>query len=255
MEVLHERCCGLDVHKKTVVACLIRADAGRAPAREIRSFTTMTADLLALADWLEEAGCTHVAMESTGSYWKPVYNLLEGRFSLLVVNAHHLKAVPGRKTDVKDAEWIADLLRHGLIKASFIPDRPQRELRELVRYRKSLIHERTAEINRIQKVLEGANIKLAAVAANVVGVSGRAMLEAMLAGAEDPSLLADLARGRMRQKRQPLEQAMTGRMSAHQRFMLSLQLGHLDELDTRIATASDEIGKRLHPLRRRLPGS
>ncbi len=158
MEVVHERCCGLDIHKKLVVACLIVPGPGGKPTKEVRSFGTMTDELLALGDWLAAAGCTHVAMESTGVYWKPIYNLLEGAFELLLVNAQHIKAVPGRKTDVKDCEWIADLLRHGLLKPSFVPDRPQRELRELTRYRTALIRERSSEVNRLQKTLEGANI-------------------------------------------------------------------------------------------------
>src|SRR5215475_465170 len=159
MDVVHARCCGIDVHKRTVVACLLISTSGEAPSKEVRTFSTMTDDLLRLLDWLTSAGCTHVAMESTGVYWKPVYNLLEGSLEALVVNARHIKAVPGRKTDVKDCEWIAELLRHGLLHPSFIPDRPQRELRELTRYRTSLIQERAAEVNRLQKVLEGANIK------------------------------------------------------------------------------------------------
>src|ERR687884_1043330 len=172
MKVLYERCCGLDVHKKSVVACLL-TPAGK----QIRTFGTMTEDILRMADWLQQAGCTHVAMESTGVYWKPIYNLLEGyeQFELLVVNAQHIKAVPGRKTDVRDSEWIADLLRHGLLQASFIPERPQRELRELTRYRASLVHERAAEANLVQKVLEGANIKPAAVATDFMGGSRRDM--------------------------------------------------------------------------------
>ena len=168
MESIIERCCGLDVHKKSVVACAITPEG-----QEVRTFSTMTGDLLALSDWLNERQVSQVAMESTGVYWKPVYNLLEDEFSVWVVNAHHMKAVPGRKTDVKDAEWIADLLRHGLLRAGFIPDWPQRELRELTRYRRSLVQERTRESNRIQKVLEGANVKLASVATDVLGVSGR----------------------------------------------------------------------------------
>jgi transposase len=242
MEVVHERCCGLDVHKKIVVACLL---TGR--QKEVRSFSTMTRDLLHLADWLAAAGCTQVAMESTGSYWKPVYNILEASCTVLVVNAQHMKAVPGRKTDVKDAEWIADLLRHGLLRPSFIPDRANRDLRELTRYRTSVIRERTAEVNRIQKVLEGANIKLAAVATNVVGVSGQAMLTAMIAGVDDPSVLADLARGRLREKRELLEAALEGRITQHQRFLLGVQLQHLSDLDTTIAQVSEEIDVRLRP--------
>ena len=203
MEVVHPRCAGLDVHKRTVVACRLTPGPGAEPAREVRTFGTTTRELLALVDWLAGAEVSHVAMESTGSFWKPVYNILEAGFELLVVNAAHLKAVPGRKTDVRDAEWIADLLRHGLLRASFIPTRPERELRELTRYRTSLIRERASEVNRIQKVLEGANIKLASVASNVAGVSGQAILRALVAGQADPAALAGLAVGRMRSKRPP----------------------------------------------------
>lgn len=247
MEVLHERCCGLDVHKRAVVACLLTPGPRGQPNKETRTFSTMTADLLAMADWLAAAECTHVAMESTGSYWKPVYNLLEDRFQLLLVNAQHLKAVPGRKTDVKDAEWIAQLLRHGLVQGSFVPPRRDRELRELIRYRTSLTRERAAEINRLQKTLEGANIKLAAVATNVVGLSGRAMLEAMIAGEDEPTVLASLARGRMREKQPALEAALEGRMTSHQRFLLREQLRHIDDLDATITRVSAEIEERLRP--------
>src|SRR5690348_2926613 len=176
MDVVHARCCGVDVHKKTVVACLIVPGPTGAVRKEVRTFGTMTADLLALVDWLLAAGCTCVAMESTGVFWKPLYNLLEGVLEVLVVNAQHIKQVSGRKTDVRDCEWIADLLRHGLLRASFIPDRPQRELRELTRYRMVLVRERADEINRVQKVLEGANIKLGSVATDILGKSGRQML-------------------------------------------------------------------------------
>src|SRR5213594_2457541 len=217
MQVVYERCCGLDVHKRKIVACLLTLDGGKLQ-KDIRTFSTTTNALLALLDWLTGAGCTHVAMESTGVYWKPVYNILEGHLQLLLVNAQHLKAVPGRKTDVKDAEWIAQLLRHGLVRGSFVPARHDRELRELIRYRVSLTRERSAEINRVQKTLEGANIKLAAVAADVVGVSGRAMLEAMIRGEDEPMVLAALARGRMRKKQSALEAALEGRMRSHQRF-------------------------------------
>ncbi len=173
MDVIYPRCCGLDVHKRTVVACLLTLDASGERHKEVRTFGTMTDDLLALADWLAQAGCTHVAMEATGAYWKPIYNILEGQFELLVVNAYHVKTVPGRKTDVRDAEWIADLLQHGLLRGSFIPPRPQRELRELTRYRTALVRERASEVNRLQKTLEGANLKLASVATDVVGDSLR----------------------------------------------------------------------------------
>lgn len=247
MEVVHERCCGLDVHKKVVVACLLTPGEGGRPERKLKSFGTTTRQLLALAEWLMAAGCTHVAMESTGSYWKPIYNLLEDQFELLLVNAQHVKAVPGRKSDVRDAEWIAQLLRHGLVRGSFVPARAARELRELVRYRTSLIRERSSEINRIQKILEGANIKLASVASNVVGISGRLMLEAMVGGVDDPGQIADLARGRLRHKIPALEEALAGRMTDTQRFMLAEQLRHLDDLDGSISRVSAQIAERLRP--------
>jgi len=242
METVYPRCCGLDVHKKMVTACVLTPDG-----QETRTFATMTADLLKLGDWLQERRVTHVAMESTGVYWKPVYNLLEGEFSVLIVNAQHIKAVPGRKTDVKDAEWIADLLRHGLVRGSFIPDRAQRELREVTRYRRSLIQQRAQEITRIQKVLEGANIKLASVATDVVGVSGRAMLEAMISGEEDPKVLAEMAKGRLRNKQASLEQALDGLLQPHHRMVLSVQLSHLDFLDKLIARLSEDIAGRMGP--------
>jgi transposase len=243
MQVVVERAAGLDVHKATVVAT-VQTPQGR----ETRTFGTMTADLEQLGTWLHEHGVTAVAMESTGSYWKPVYNILEqDEVTLLVVTAQHIKQVPGRKTDVKDSEWLCDLLRHGLLRGSFIPDREQRERRELVRYRKTLIRERASEVNRIQKVLEGANIKLAAVATDVLGVSGRQMLEAMLRGEEDSQALAALARGTLTKKQPQLEQALAGRIGAHQRFLLQEQLGHIDDLDARIARVSAELETQLRP--------
>ena len=190
MEVLVERCCGLDVHQKTVVACVLIASGVERPHKEIRTYRTMTDDLLALADWLDSLDVRQVAMEATGVYWQPIWNLLEDRFSLVLANAAHIKAVPGRKTDVKDAEWIADLLRHGLIRSSFVPDRPQRELRELTRYRTNLVRERSAEINRLHKTLEGANIKLGSVATDVLGSSARAMLQALVDGESDLQRIA-----------------------------------------------------------------
>src|SRR5688500_15899734 len=193
MDVLYERCCGLDIHKRTVVACLVVPGPDGKPTKEVRSFGTMTDELLALGDWLAANGVTHVAMESTGVYWKPIWNLLEERFTLLLVNAAHVKAVPGRQTDVRDCEWLADLLRHGLLRASFVPDRPQRELRELTRYRTALVRERASEVNRLQKTLEGANVKLAGVATDVLGLSARRMLAALVAGEEDAAVLADMA--------------------------------------------------------------
>lgn len=247
MDVLYSRCCGLDVHKKRVVACRITPGAEGSSEKEVRTFGTVTKDLLELADWLASHGVTHVAMESTGSYWKPVWNLLEGSFTLLLVNAHHIKTVPGRKTDVKDCEWIADLLRHGLLKGSFVPDRPQRELRELTRYRASLIRERSAEVNRLQKSLEGANIKLASVASNVVGVSGRAILEALVADTLTPEALADLTHGRLREKLPQLQQALVGQFGPHQRFLVAQQLAHIDFLDEAIAQVSQEITERMRP--------
>ena len=245
MEVLYERCCGLDIHKRTVVACLLTLGPGGQPTKAIRTFGTMTEELLALADWLQAAGCTHVAMEATGVYWQPIWNLLEDRFTLLLADARHSKAVPGRKTDVRDCEWLADLLRHGLLQGSVVPPRPQRELRELTRYRSSLVEERSAEVNRLQKTLEGANIKLAAVATDTLGKSGRAMLEALVSGTLPPAAMAELARGRMREKIPQLEQALTGRFGAHQRFLVARQLAHLDALDALIAEVGEEIARRL----------
>jgi transposase len=207
----------------------------------------MTGDLLALADWLTAEGVTHVAMEATGSSWKPVWNLLEGSFDLLLANAQHSKAVPGRKTDVKDAEWIADLLRHGLLRPSFVPDRAQRELRELTRYRTSLVQERAAEASRLQKTLEGANLKLGDVASNVLGRSARAMLERIVAGETDAAALAQLAQGRLREKIPALERALAGRVAAHQPFLLAQQLAHLDDLDEVIERVSTEVAERLRP--------
>ena len=245
MDVIYPQCCGLDVHKKTVTACLITSIEGLEPVKEIRTFRTMTADLLALADWLQEAGCTHGAMESTGVYWRPVSNLLEGQCALLVVNAQHIKAVPGRKTDVKDAAWIAELLRHGLLRGSFIPSNPQRQLRELTRYRSTLVQDRARTLNRWQAVLEDANRKLASVVTDIYGVSARAMLEAILAGERDGEALADLARGRLRAKRDQLKEALEGRVTAHQSFLLTEHLSTLEYLDEAIARVSGEIDQRL----------
>jgi len=244
MLVVHDRCCGLDVHKKSITACLLTPEG-----KETLTFSTMTDDLFRMAQWLQERGCTHVAMESTGVYWKPPYNVLElHEFEqVLVVNAQHMKAIPGRKTDVKDAEWIADLLKHGLLKGSYIPSREQREQRELVRYRKSLVQERTREVNRLQKVLEGANIKLSSVATNVLGVSGRAMLDALVAGTESPEVLAELAKGRLKDKKGHLIQALHGLLGEHQKMMIRTQLGHIDYLDGQIAELDKKIEEQMHP--------
>lgn len=247
MELLHDRCAGLDLHKKSVTACRLTPGPNGAVIKEIRTFGTMTAELLALGDWLAEGRVTHVAMESTGVYWKPLWNLFEERFTLLLVNAAHVKAVPGRKRDVGDAQWLANLLQHGLLAPSFVPDRPGRELRELTRYRSSLVHERTAEVNRLQKTLEGANIKLASVVSDVTGVSARAMLVALVGGQEDAAVLAELAQGQLRRKLPELEAALTGRMSAHQRFMVAQHLAHIAGLEEQIAMVGEEIAIRLHP--------
>jgi transposase len=235
MQIMHTCCCGLDVHKKQIVACLMRFDEAGQRQQELRTFGTMTQDILALADWLSATGCTHVAMESTGVYWKPVYNLLEGLFELLVVNAQHIKAVPGRKTDAKDAEWIADLLQHGLLRGSFIPPAPQRALRDLTRHRSTLVAERARIVNRLQKVLEDANIKLAAVVSDIAGVSARAMVQGLIEGETDVQALAELARGRLRSKRDALEQALVGRMRPHHAFLLTEHLSHVEDLDESIA--------------------
>lgn len=241
MEVIIERACGLDVHKESITACIITPKG-----KEIQTFSTKTVFLLQLIDWIKEHGCTHVAMESTGVFWKPIVNLLESeKIEFLVVNAQHMKAVPGRKTDVKDAEWIAKLLRHGLLKASFIPDRTQRELRELVRYRRSIIEERARQHNRIQKVLEGANIKLGSVISNVLGVSGRDMLRAIADGEDDPEKLAGYARRTMKKKKDDLALALRGYVNSHQRLMLKTILTHIDFLSDQIDLISQEISDRL----------
>lgn len=243
MDVVYSHVCGLDVHKKNVVACIMTPKG-----KEIRTFETMTDDLILLMDWIKGAGCTHVAMESTGAYWKPIYNLLELEgIETLVVNAQHIKNVPGRKTDVKDAEWIAGLLRHGLLKSSFIPKREQRELRELIRYRRSLIEERAREVSRIQKVLEGANIKLSTVVSNVLGKSGRAMIEALISGETNPDNLSELAKRKLKSKKEALKRALNGLVGNHQKLMLSAQLRHIDYLDEEIGRLDEEIKRRMLP--------
>jgi transposase len=241
MQVMYERCAGLDVHKKTVVACVLMPDGQGGWGQEIRTFGTMTVDLLALSDWLLACGCTHVAIESTGDYWKPVFNILEGSCEVLLVNAQHVKAVPGRKTDVKDAAWLAELLQHGLLRASFIPPVAQRELRDLTRYRSTFIQERVTLINRVQKLLEDANIKLAAVASDIMGVSGRAILAALLTGHADPQALAELAKGRLRSKRDQLTKALEGRVKPHHRFVLTELLCQIDGVDDTIARFDAQI--------------
>lgn len=241
MQLLHTHCAGLDVHKKTVVAFVRIVEPDGTKTTHLRTFRTMTADLLQLLDWLLSLAVTHVAMESTGEFWKPIYNLLEASFTVLVVNAAHIKYVPGRKTDVKDAEWIAELLAHGLLKPSFVPKAPQRALRDLTRQRSHLVVERASVVNRLQKVLEWANIKLAAVATDITGVSARAMLQALLDGQSDLEAIADLARGRMRTKRAELEQALRGSLQPHQAFMITQHLAHLDFLEEQIASFDQQI--------------
>jgi len=244
MEVVHEVCCGLDVHKKSVTACVLWASGRR---RQTRAFGTFTRELLELGDWLRACGVTHVAMESTGVYWKPVWNLLEGQFEVLLVNAQHIKAVPGRKTDQKDSEWIADLLQHGLLRASFVPPTPIRELRDLTRYRASLAQEINRIANRIQKVLEDANIKLASVATDTLGASGRAMLEAIIQGEQDSQRLAEMSRGLLRNKIPELQEALQGRVTAHHRFMLRELLDHLYFVQSKMQRIEQEVAERLGP--------
>lgn len=245
MDVLYSRVAGLDVHKKTVVACVLR-DVDGVVSKTVRTFGTTTGQLQALCAWLRQAEVTHIALESTGSYWKPVFNLLETEetFTPYLINPAHIKQVPGRKTDVKDAEWIAELLHHGLLRPSYVPDRAQRELRELTRYRTSLIDERAREINRIQKILEGANIKLSSVISDILGVSGRRMLTALARGETDPVQLAALADDRLRATPEMLQAALTGLMASHQRFLLTEQLQHLESLDAALERLDQEVARR-----------
>lgn len=247
MEILHERCAGLDVHKKNVKACFASLAEGGTRQKETRTYLTMTQNLLEMRDWLKEQGCTHIAMEATGVYWKPIYNLLEGDFEVLVVNAHHIKTVPGRKTDVKDAEWIADLLSHGLLSASFIPSAPQRELRDLTRYRTKLVEERAREVNRLQKTLEDTNLKLGDVVSDVLGKASRMILAAIVRGETDPGQLAAFAVGRVCASQEDLERALTGKVTSHHRFMLGQHLQQIEHLDAAIGQVSQEIAKRFTP--------
>ena len=248
MEVVYQRCAGIDIGKREVVACLFTPGEGRERRKkEIRSFATTTAQLLEMATWLQEQGCEVVAMESTGVFWKPLYNVLEPTMRCILVNPQQIKGLPGRKTDVKDSEWIADLLQHGLVKPSFVPQRPQRELRELVRYRSSLVGERAREVNRLQKVLEGANVKLASVVTDILGVSGRAMLKALAEGGLSSEDMARLAKGRLKHKIPQLQDALHGLMASHQRFMLATILDHIENLEELIEAVGKEITERLDP--------
>jgi transposase len=246
MRVMIERVAGLDVHQETVVACVLIGKPGERPTKEVRTFRTMTRDLEALREWLLSLGVTHVGMESTGISWKPVYAVLEGSFELIVGNARHIRNGPGRKTDVKDAEWMADLVRHGLIAKSFVPPPPLRELRDLLRYRRTLVESQAAERNRLLKLLETANIKLAS---DVFGVSGRAMLKALTEGTASAQAMADLAKGQLRRKRADLVLALEGRVEEHHRFLLGLQLRRLEAADEEIAALDARIDEKLEPYR------
>jgi transposase len=249
MEELHQRCAGLDVHKKTVVAAVRLATENKL-VTEVKTFTTTTAGLLALSDWLVENGCTHAAMEATGVYWRPVWHVLsDGEIELILANAAHVKNVPGRKTDVSDAVWLAELLAHGLIRASFVPDGQTQELRALLRTRKQFVRERTRHTQRIQKTLEDANIKIDAELSDILGKSGRAMLEAMIAGESDPVRLAALAPRNVKASQGELEQALRGRVTAHHRFLLKLHLRQVDALDGAIVTIDGEVEAKLAPFR------
>lgn len=247
MQVVYTHCAGLDVHKKTVVACRSRPRKGEVE-QEVKTFGTTTPELKEMVEWLKEWDCSQVVMESTGDYWKPIYNLMEGEIEVLLTNAHHVKHVPGRKTDVNDAEWLTELLRHGLLKGSFIPPKKQRELRDLTRYEVKLVQERSRQVNRVQKLLEGANIKLASVASDVLGVSGRAILEELVAGQTDPVIMADLAKGRLRKKTKELEKALTGRFEEHHSFMLGQLLSHIDYLDEKLVELEEQIKQQLEKM-------
>lgn len=260
MEPIYTSCCGLDVHSKSVQACVRRKGQEGRVHHEVRTFGTMTCDLLSLGDWLASEEVTHVAMESTGVYWKPIYNILEGRFTLLLVNARHIKNVPGRKTDVKDCQWLAQLLQCGLLQGSFIPDRPQRELRDLTRQRAQLVNEKSAVANRVHKVLEDANIKLGTVATDILGKSGRDMIRALIGGEKDPREMAELARRQLREKIPQLRLALEGQVTDHHRFLLGELLDHLEYLEGQIERFSRRIEEVSRPFEEaiqevaRLPG-
>lgn len=249
MEAIVERCCGLDVGEATVTACLLVGRSEEKPRKTLRTLGTVTRELIALRDWLVSVGCTHVAMEATGVYWIPIFAVLEGYFDITIANAQHIKAVPGRKTDVKDAEWIADLLRHGLLKKSFVPPEEIRELRDLVRYRRKLIEGRTAERNRLLKFLEGANVKLASIVSDVFGASGMLMLRALITGEATPEEMAQMAKGRMRRKLRELELALEGRVQEHHRFLLGLQIRRLEQMEADIGLLEARVREKLGPFR------
>jgi transposase len=249
MDAIVERCCGVDVGEASLTACLLVGKSEEKPRKTLRTVGTVTQDLIGLRDWLISEGCTHVAMEATGVYWIPIFAVLEGYFDVTIANAQHIKAVPGRKTDVKDAEWIADLLRHGLLKKSFVPPAEIRELRDLVRYRRKLIEGRTAERNRVLKFLEEANVKLASVVSDVFGTSGMLMLRALITGEATPEEMARMAKGRMRKKRRELELALEGRVQDHHRFVLGLQIRRLEQMEADIALIEARIQEKLRPFR------
>ena len=249
MELLHSHCAGLDVHKDSVVACARHMVDGKV-ATEVKSFQTTTHELMELSDWLSSQGVTHIAMEATGVYWKPVWHILsDGEFELVLANAAHVKNLPGRKTDVNDATWLADLMAHGLIRASFVPDDPTQQMRDLLRTRKQFVRERSSHTLRIQKTLEDANIKLDSVITDIVGLSGRRMIEALIAGQTDPEALAALAHRRIHATSAELEAALRGRVTAHHRFMLQLHLDHLDAVNVAIARIDKEVDCNVEPFR------
>ncbi len=248
METLHERCSGLDVHKDTVVAC-VRIASGRTAHREVRSFSTTTSGLLKLHDWLQESGVTHVAMEATGIYWKPVWHLLESSFELVLANASHIKAVPGRKTDMNDATWIADLVAHGLIRASFVPPTPIQELRDLTRLRKQVVQEKNRHVQRIQKVLQDANLKVDSYVSDLLGKSGRAVLDALVEGHTSPDVLVSLTTGRLKASKDELREAFRGRVTRHHRFLLQLHLRQIDQIDRSIEELEAQARQAIEPFR------
>jgi transposase len=249
MQVIHPKCAGLDVHQKQVVAC-VRVTGRKKVVQEVRTFETTTRDLLAMSDWLASHGCTHVAMESTGVYWKPIWHVLEGSFELVLANAMHIKNIPGRKSDVNDATWISDLLAHGLIRSSFVPPVQIQELRDLTRSRKQLVLESARHIQRLQKVLEDANIKLTEILSDVLGKSGRAIIEALISGETNPELLADLACGnRLKATRAEFVEALYGHVTSHHRFLLKIHLGQVDALDAAVRELEVRMGEALAPFR------
>ncbi len=247
MQELYERCGGIDVHKDTVAVCIRIPGPGDCKHQEMRIFGTTTAELLALRDWLVSQRITHVAMESTGVYWKPVYHILEEDVGIVLVNAAHVKNVPGHKTDIKDCAWLAKLMEAGLLKGSFVPPRPMRDLRDLTRFRKQLINDRTREVNRLHQVLQDSGIKLSSVATDVMGVSGRAMIEALISGTSDPEVLAELAKGRLRKKIPALQKALLGKFRHHHAFLTSQILGLIDAIEATLADITERISQLMLP--------